>query len=90
MNLTVTQNVAEIIKRSTELKLLKKAVFSKPSDKSTVKAIASLIKLGDKLFVQIETFLSDNKATHKNLNLSEPDSFDFLCSDRIMCIGSHF
>lgn len=77
MNPTFTHKVSEIIIKGAELKLLKKAVFSKPSDKSIVKAVATLIKLGDKLCIQIETFLSDNKAIHKNIALND---FDYLCS----------
>ena len=80
MNHTLTHKASEIIMRGAELKLLKKAVFSKPSDKSIVKSVATLIKLGDKLCVQIETFRSDNKATHKNLSLYDADDFNYLCS----------
>ena len=60
------------------MKLLKKAVFSKSADKGIVKSVASLVKIGDKLCIQTETFLSDNKAIHKNFNLLDKNDFESL------------
>ena len=63
-----------LIRRSAEKALLKKAVFSKPYDKLTVKTVATVKKIGGETVLQLERFTKDNKALHINLTLSS-DSF---------------
>ena len=66
------QQIALIFKRVIESSCLKKAIFSKPSDKSTVRTVARIFAANDgKRFVQLEVFTFDNKALHKNLSIEE-------------------
>ena len=48
---------------------LKKAVFSKPTDKTLLKAVMSCMSISDKLCLQAEYFHKDNKVTHKNFHI---------------------
>ena len=48
---------------------LKKAVYSKPSDRTLQKAVLTLRKIKQKQFLQIEFFHKDNKVTHQNIAL---------------------
>ena len=80
INNSITYKLSEIIEKAAKKLLLKKAVFSKSSDKSIIKAVATVIKLGENLNIQIETFHSDNKATHKNLKLSDSATLEYLVS----------
>ena len=63
--------LCEILIRSASMGALRKAVFSKPQDRSIIKAIASPISVGGSACIQVEFFHTDNKATHKNIALSE-------------------
>lgn len=58
-----------------EKRILKKIVLSKCTDKSIIKSVASLITIKDDLYLQIETFHSDGKATQKNIKAADaPDA----------------
>ena len=72
-NMNAIENICSLISVSAEKNLLKKAVFSKPVDKSTVKSTATVRMIGSKKVLQLETFKKDNKALHTNLELSEND-----------------
>ena len=74
-NMTATQKTAAIIKLSADKNALKKAVFSKPSHASILRAVATLRSVGKKAALQIEYFTKDNKALHKNF-LLDSDSFE--------------
>lgn len=50
--------------------VLKKAVFSKPCDKSIFKAVAVPLFIGGSLCLQTEFFHTDNKVTHKNTEIN--------------------
>lgn len=50
---------------------LKKAVLSRPTDKSILRAEARLFEKKGSTLVQIETFLADGKALHRNLSLTD-------------------
>ena len=63
--------LCELLIRSASLGALRKAVFSKPQDKSIIKAVASPISVGGSACLQIEFFHTDNKATHKNIALGD-------------------
>ena len=68
------EKAAAMILLAARKQALKKAVFSKPDDKETVRAVATLKKIKDKAIIQIEYFLFDNKAVHKNVELDDSDS----------------
>ena len=70
MNNQITR-LAEIIILSIKKNMLRKAVFSKPADKAICTAVMSQKAVGGKAILQIEYFHTDNKATHKNIPLSE-------------------
>ena len=61
------QTISELICLASDKNLLKKAVFSKPADKSVFKAVASTRLIKGEKVIQIETFTADNKALHRNL-----------------------
>ena len=65
------KDFASAILCSAEKQALKKAVFSKHKDKSIVKTVLTLKKIGDKIVLQAESFHSDNKAKHENIALDE-------------------
>ena len=59
---------------------LRRAVFSKPDDKETVKCVLTLRKLGKTTVAQAETFRTDNKALHENIALTDTDRLTALVS----------
>ena len=63
--------ISEFILTAAEKHLLRKAVFSKPADKSLIKAVMSEKFISGQSALQIEFFHKDNKVTHKNLPVSE-------------------
>ena len=63
--------MSELIARAAEMGVLKKAVLSKPSDKAVVRTVLTLRVLGGKTVIQAETFQTDNKAKHQNLDVSD-------------------
>ncbi len=65
--------ISSLIIESAKKGLFKKAVFSKPTDKSIVKTVFTVKIISGKPTLQAETFHKDNKATHKNFTLSELD-----------------
>ncbi|MBE6574347.1 MAG: SAM-dependent methyltransferase [Ruminococcaceae bacterium] len=52
-------------------RILKKIVLSKPINKAVTKSVAKLITMKDELYLQIETFHTDGKATQKNIKASD-------------------
>ena len=70
--------LVDLILLASEKQVLKKAVFSKPSDKTILKMVLTLREIGSKPVLQAEYFHKDNKATHKNIALS--DAKDTLLS----------
>ncbi len=63
------QKAAELILTAADKHLLKKAVFSKPSDTSLIKVVMSEKCISGKNVLQAEFFHKDNKVTHKNFAL---------------------
>ena len=74
-----------LIRLSAEKHLLKRAVFSKPSDKETVKTVATVRQIGGDTVIQLERFTKDNKALHQNLKL-----FDSGFSEKLGEIASGY
>ena len=65
------ERLAELILLAAEKQSLKKAVFSKPQDTSILKMVMTLRSIGGQNMLQAEYFHKDNKATHKNIPLSD-------------------
>ncbi len=74
--------ISSLILHAASKRFLKKAVFSKCDDKTTVRAVATLFAKGDDVLLQIETFKADGKALHKNVSVKDADA--------IAEIASHF
>ena len=70
-SLEPTEGMALLIALASERTLLKKAVFSKPSDSAVLKMCATLKNIGKVQMLQAEYFMSDNKAIHKNLEIGD-------------------
>ncbi len=66
MTTNIKTQLADLIFKSASSRIIKKAVFSKPKNKTLVKSVVTLREIGGKLALQTETFHTDNKATHKN------------------------
>ncbi len=64
------EKAASLLLAAAEAEVLKKAVFSKPEDKETVRAVATVREIRGLKVLQLETFRADNKATHKNISVS--------------------
>ncbi len=60
------EKIAELFKEILARGILKKAVFSKPSDKSLVKLVVTRFEKSGEELLSYEYFTSDNKATRKN------------------------
>ena len=73
--------IAGIIALAAEKNVLKKAVFSKPAQTSVIKTVATARIIGGAPHIQLESFLTDNKAVHKNLPLSDVDALAEVMSD---------
>ncbi len=69
---------ARLVLLSAERQTLKKAVLSKPCDKTLKKAVATVINIKGAPAFQIEFFHTDNKVTHKNIFLAEKADVDIL------------
>ena len=63
--------VCRLILKSAQTETLKKAVFSKPSDKSVKKTVISPKSISGEVVLQAEIFHTDNKATHENIKPSD-------------------
>ena len=70
--------ISSLILLSAEKSSLKKAILSKPIDKTIQKTVLTKRTISKKDALQAETFHKDNKATHKNLFLDE-------LNDNILC-----
>lgn len=68
------QKLVELTLMSVEKNLLKKAVFSKPKDKTLLKLCLSQKQIGKKNMLQCEYFHKDNKVTHRNIPIDENTS----------------
>ncbi|MBQ6892926.1 MAG: SAM-dependent methyltransferase [Clostridia bacterium] len=69
---TETQKrLAELLFTAAKKHFLKKAVFSKCSEKETVRATATLFEHNGETIVQVETQKKDGKAFHKNFTAND-------------------
>ena len=87
------QRIADLTVTAANLQRLKKAVLSKPQDKTLQKAVLTLRKANRASVLQVEFFHKDNKVTHKNIELNDATpsvlsalaegflQFNLICSD---------
>ena len=73
--------LTELLLLAVSKKQLKKAVYSKPQDKSLQKSVLTLRENGGKVFLQIEQFHRDNKVTHKNLSTEDKEALLSFAED---------
>ena len=71
--------IASLIVAAAEANALKKAVFSKPADKRSLRTVITLRRIGGRVMAQAESFLADNKAVHENIEITDLDRFCALC-----------
>ena len=87
------QRISNLTVTAAKLQRLKKAVLSKPQDKSLQKVVITLKKAGRASVLQAEFFHKDNKATHKNFDFNDAmpsalyalaegfSQFNLICSE---------
>ncbi len=69
--MTAAEQLSALLLLAAQKHALKKAVFSKPEAGAAPKSVVTLRQIGERELLQIEQFLADNKAIHKNLELEE-------------------
>ncbi|MBE6604291.1 MAG: SAM-dependent methyltransferase [Ruminococcaceae bacterium] len=65
------QNFATLCRQAAEREMLKKAVFTAPTDTAVVRAVGTLCRVGGEIKLQIEAFYRDGKAKHENLTCNK-------------------
>ena len=68
---TPLEKISATLMLAAQKQLLRKAVFSKPTDSQLQKAVLTTRQNSGRLFLQIEFFHKDNKVTHKNFPMTE-------------------
>lgn len=81
--MSADRTMGELISRALLAGSLKKAVFSKPEDKETQRAVLTLRRVGGKTVGQVETLRKDNKALHENIDPADEARFSAL----VGCFG---
>ncbi len=71
---SATFELAQIIQTAATCGALKKAVFSKPASRDTVRAVLTVKTISGRRILQLESFMTDNKALHKNIALEDTES----------------
>ena len=66
--------LVRLIEKSAQREVLKKVVFSKPSGGEITKAVITLKSVSGVNCLQIESFHTDNKAKHKNIEIGENEA----------------
>ncbi len=80
-----TKELCALILDAAEQEILKKVIFSKPTDAGEQKTVLTRRLIGKKVLLQAEIFRSDNKAIHKNLDPENPD----VANDILALISAH-
>ena len=78
--MTPYELLARLIARALSAGVLKKAVFSKPKDKTVRRAVLTPRTLGERRVAQLEIFFADNKAGHENLSPDDEERFSALAT----------
>ena len=68
------QNAAGLMTEAARKGVLKKAVLSKFTESDATKATLTVRRIGGRTCLQAESFHTDNKAKHKNLEIGDLDS----------------
>ncbi len=68
MTQALSSRMGTLISSAAQNGVLRRCVCSKPDDKQTVKCVLTLRKIGKNVLLQAETFRTDNKALHENIN----------------------
>ena len=76
--MTVSSRMGALISVAAQNGVLRRAVFSKPDDKQTAKCVLTLRKIGKNTLLQAETFRTDNKALHENIELTNESRLSAL------------
>ena len=71
MNQQPKSKIIQLIALSADKECLKKVVLSKCTDRSVIRSVAVLKKIGGSTRLQMETFFTDGKARHLNIDLSD-------------------
>lgn len=61
------EKIISVIRDASERRILRKIVFSRPSDKDELRTVASLFSSKNGTEMQFESFMRDGKALHRNL-----------------------
>ena len=70
--------LAELILTAHTHAVLRKAVLSKPAEKTVKRAALTPRSIGGRAVLQLETFTTDNKAHHRNLDPKDSDTAEAL------------
>lgn len=73
--------VLSLITMAAKEKKLVRAVLSKPQDKTVIKTVITEREISGKDVLQAETFTSDGKAYHKNIDISDEEALFELLSE---------
>ena len=71
MSENANHKLISLIGLAVEKEALRRIVLSKPTDRSVLKTVASLKKIGSRVMLQTETFYRDGKARHVNVELAD-------------------
>ena len=69
-----TTALLNVITSATKKNVLRKVIFSKSADATVKKAVMIPKAIGSEICLQVEYFHTDNKATHKNITLSDDNA----------------
>ncbi len=78
--MTAEESLLELLTLSASLGVLKKAVFSKAHDASSVKTVVSPRTVGGTVGMQAETFRKDHKVFHSNLHADDLEKLQTMVS----------
>ena len=79
-NISPAETFLSLLLEAAEKQVMKKAVLSKPIDKTVQKTVLSPRVIGGRLMLQAESFLTDNKAVHKNFSIQDKEALTELLS----------
>lgn len=74
--MNAAQELASLLLETAREQTLKKIVFSRPREKTILRAVGTLRLIGGAPMLQLEFFHADNKAKHKNLPIDDTLLFE--------------
>lgn len=75
---SAVHELTTLIQKAALRGALKKAVLSKPSDRNVVRAVITVKTIAGRRVLQSESFMTDNKALHKNMELDDAETLSAL------------